>query len=122
MNEEKLDSIIEWMAYCTLLGRKKNVNYSVITIYDGKNEKFINYLLSYRTVVAGIDGANRVIYLFPRHDYSNTTMKHVNKFFKDYVGFTFPVNKRRDCLKKIKNGEVPVYKEYTVKYHKLLAV
>jgi len=84
--------------------RKKRHNSTVFTIEDTV------YLLSYSSVVACVNEKKGTITLWPDHDYSQTTTKHISKFFRDTIHDPFYVAERRKAVK------VGYYKEYRVQY------
>lgn len=101
------------LAYYEYKHRPERVNHSIFTWWH--YDTVVWYLLSYRSVVAGIDTDKKILYIFPYHDYSTTTSRHVYNFFEKQLGFIFPAPARRDCLHKVWKGEISMYNGYTIK-------
>jgi len=55
-------------------------------------------LISYQSVVLDIDIANHTITLYPRWQYSRSTVRHVTRFLSEQIG-TVSVASLRSCLK-----------------------
>ena len=72
---------------------KSRTNHRTFTI-DGTV-----YLLSYRSIVAGYNPDTSTIHLFPYHDYSNTTCRHVYNFFATFKVYGLSAQVRRACFK-----------------------
>ena len=68
------------------------------------------YFQSYESVVAFWDNENRMLYVTPLWDCSNTTRKHFYIFLNDYTTFP-PYWNRNIVLEMIKLGTITVVKD-----------
>ena len=72
-----------------LLGSEKfhdmNATVKTVRFEDGT---VVKRLLSYDSIVCDIDMKNKNVYLYPRHQYSPTTIRQLTRFLNEYVPLT----------------------------------
>lgn len=64
---------------------------------------------SYDSIIITVDYDKRIITFHPDWDYSNTTNKHRNIFFRDYVGIK-ELSDIDGCRKYLKEGKIRDWK------------
>ena len=66
---------------------------------------------SYSSPIAEVDKSTMVVTIYPDWDYSVTTNKHRNIFFRDYAPYPLhDLDSKKEMLKAIENGEHNAYK------------
>lgn len=70
----------------------KQLRHMSATVYARTfDNREIYMLISYETIVAAYYPIANAIYLGPKYDCSQTTMKHVRAFFSDYASITVSI-------------------------------
>ena len=68
---------------------------------------------SYESTIIEVDEKKHVVKIFPEWDYSRTTGKHRNIFFRDYTpGSLYGLSNKASLLQAIKDGS---YNTWTIK-------